>query len=187
MARSQRRVWILCEDRQTERFLRRLCERYGVQATVRPAPSGLGAAEAWVRNNYAEYVRKRRSKNFQTNLGLLIAIDGDNLGVTARLEQLDEQLDLEGIPRRGSDEPVAIFVPTWSIETWLAHLHGTEGIDETKSLKEHGELRALWRDGASAAATCKTAAAAWKSTATPLPSLRSAYEEAPRVGLGTKA
>jgi hypothetical protein len=113
MARSQRRVWILCEDRRTERFLRGLCKRYGIHvADVEPAPSGRGAAEAWVRRHYATYVRKRRSKNFQASLGLLVAIDGDKVGVEARLRELDTELRLADIERRGDTEPVAIFVPT---------------------------------------------------------------------------
>lgn len=187
MASDRRRVLLLCEDRRTERFLRRLCKRYGVDVIdAKPAPSGQGAASAWVRRKYAEYVRKRRSKNFQANLGLLIAVDGDNLGVKARLRELEMELRIAEIEPRGDAEPVAIFVPTWSIETWLAHLHGAQGIDETRSLKDDGELRALWRDGAAEAATCKAVAAAWNNTPAPLPSLRSAYDEAPRVGLGTK-
>jgi hypothetical protein len=63
---------------------------------------------------------------------------------------------------------------------------GAQGVDETKSLKEDGELRGLWRDGTAEAATCKAAAAAWNTTPAALPSLRAAYDETPRVGLGTK-
>lgn len=187
MARGQRRVWILCEDRRTERFLSRLCERYGVEVIdVKPAPSGKGAASAWVRRKYAEYVRKRRSKNFQANLGLLVAIDGDNLGVKARMSELEAELRAAGIEPRGDAESIAIFVPTWSIETWLAHLHGAAGIDEDRALKDDPMLRALWRDGPAEAATCKAAALAWSDTPDPPPSLRSAHDEAPRVGLGTR-
>lgn len=97
-----------------------------------------------------------------------------------------KRIDLAGVERRAPDEPAAAFVPTWSIETWLAHLHGTESIDETQSLEEAAGLRFLWRDETAAAATCKSAAAAWGNTPTPLPSLQAAYGEASRVGLGPK-
>lgn len=113
-------------------------------------------------------------------------IDGDNVGLRKRLQELDEKLDAAGVRRREPTEPIAVFVPTWSIETWLAHFNGAQSIDETKSLKEDGELRGLWRDGTAEAATCRAAAAAWNSTPAPLPSLRAAYEETPRVGLGIK-
>lgn len=184
---GQRRVRILCEDRRTERFARRLCERYQVRiAAVDVAPDGKGAASAWVRNHYAAHVAKRRSKSFQTNLGLLVVIDGDNLGVVARMQELDDQLDEAKLPRRASEEPIAVFVPTWSIETWLAHLAGVGGIEEGEALKNDGRLRMLWVDGTAEAKTIKTAVTAWNGEIPPLPSLQAAYDEAPRVGLTTR-
>ncbi len=185
MASEQRRVRILCEDRRTERFIRRICERYQVRVEdVVIAPSGKGAASAWVRRNYAKYVRKRRAKNFQPNLGLLVVIDGDNLGVAARLQELDAELDSARVERRQPTESIAVFVPTWSVETWLAHLSGLEGIDEGTPLKDEAAARRLWSDGRVYAATIKIAVAAWNAEEPPLPSLRAAYVEAPRVGLG---
>lgn len=182
MAKEQRRLLLLCEDRRTERFVRRLCGRYRIQVMQPlPSPRGKGAASAWVLRSYAALVRKRRSKNFQARLGLLVVIDGDNVGVKTRLQQLDEELDLAGIERRGSAEPIAVFVPTWSVETWLAHLGGAEGIDEGKALKDEGRLRALW-DGKAESATIKAAVSAWNGSMDPLPSLLAAYGEAPRVG-----
>jgi hypothetical protein len=183
MAREQRRLALLCEDRRTERFVRLLCERYRIRV-MRPdvSPHGKGAASAWVLRNYAALVRKHRAKRFQAHLGLLVVIDGDNVGVKARLQQLDEALERAGIERRGSGEPIAIFVPTWSVETWLAHLGGAEGIDEVKALKDEGRLRALWGDGTAEVATIRAAVSAWNGSADPLPSLLAAYREAPRVG-----
>jgi hypothetical protein len=188
MTSGKRRLRILCEDRRTERFVRRLCERYRIQVVVPPevSPHGKGAASAWVLASYAKLVRQRRSKSFQANLGLLVVIDGDNVGLRRRLQELDEKLDAAGLEHRDPNEPIAIFVPTWSIETWLAHLHGSQGLDEGRALKDDGELRELWRDGTAEAAACKTAAAAWGTTPAPLPSLLAAYGEAPRVGLGPR-
>lgn len=150
------------------------------------SPRGKGAASAWVLRNYAALVRKRRSKNFQANLGLLVVIDGDNVGVTARLEELDEQLDIAGLERRRPVESIAVFIPTWSVETWLAHLGGAEGVDESRALKDESRLRALWGDGAAEAVTIKAAVAAWHGSMPPLPSLVAAYTEAPRVGLSPR-
>jgi hypothetical protein len=185
MAEGQRRLRLLCEDRRTERFIRRLCERYRIELMQPPevAPVGKGAASAWVLRSYASQVRKRRSKSFQANLGLLVVIDGDNVGMEARLRELDAELRLAKAEPRGDAEPIAIFVPTWSIETWLAHLSGIEGIAETRPLKGDGEMRALWRDGTTEATTIRAAVGAWNGSDTPLPSLLAAYAEAPRVGL----
>lgn len=185
MASRQRRVRILCEDRRTERFIRRLCQRFHVRVEgILIAPSGKGAASAWIRSNYAAHVRKRRSKSFQANLGLLVVVDGDNLGGTARLRELAEQLETAQIEPRGPTESIAVFVPTWSVETWLAHLSGVAGVDESTAWKEHARTRALWGDGATEANTVKIAVAAWNGADPALPSLQDAYTEAPRVGLG---
>jgi hypothetical protein len=80
-------------------------------------------------------------------------------------------------------EAIAIFVPTWSIETWLAFLCGSEGATESQSLKEHAGYRHLWEDGRAEAATISTAVEAWRGVDDPLTSLVDAYMEAERVGL----
>ncbi len=181
---SQKRLRILCEDRRTDRFVRRLCERYGVQVlSVERAPNGKGAASAWVRHRYPHAVRLCRSKNFQQNLGLLVVIDGDNRDLDGRLRELGAELDALDVPKIGPADPIAVFVPTWSVETWLAYLCEQPGVDESRSLKDDPADRALWADGAVEAATIRQAVAAWNPRAVALPSLTAAYREAGRVGL----
>ena len=59
-------------------------------------------------------------------------LDGDAGGVDARLTALDEACRQASVAPRGkADHVVAVFVPTWSIETWLAYLNG-ETVDETR-------------------------------------------------------
>jgi hypothetical protein len=87
------------------------------------------------------------------------------------------------MPPREEEEAVAIFVPTWSIETWLAFLCDHPGVTESQPLKEHAEFRQLWEDGKSEAATISRAVEAWRGAADPLSSLADAYVEAVRVGL----
>lgn len=184
MNRARWRVRILCEDRRTEQFVCRLCKRYDVRVEhVAPAPAGKGSASAWVRLKYATSVRKRRSKNFQANLGLLVVIDGDNVGVEGRLRELAQQLEDAAIDPRGPDEAIAVFVPTWSIETWLAHLTGADGVDEKAPLKLDERYRVLWNEPKAASETIKTAVAGWDDSSTPLPSHRAALAEARRIGL----
>jgi hypothetical protein len=181
------RLTIVCEDRLTERFLRRLCERYGAQVLdVVVAPFGKGAASNWVKQQYPTYVKRRRAKGYQQQLGLLVCIDGDDKGTATRQRELAQQLESAGLPARTPDEPVAILVPTWSIETWLAYLCGKPALHEAESVKDHpsfGPCRDLWKDGPQEAATCKRAATEWRAADAALPSLDLAYREAARVGL----
>ncbi|MBL8919052.1 MAG: hypothetical protein JNJ54_09355 [Myxococcaceae bacterium] len=120
---SQSRVRLLCEDRRAERFFRRLCEQAGVRVVgVEVAPDGQGSAADWVLSRYPALVRQRRAKAFQANLGLLVHIDGDAVGVTQRKTELDARLAAHSMEARQAAEPVAVCVPTWCIETWVLHL-----------------------------------------------------------------
>lgn len=71
-------------------------------------------------------------------------LDGDQQGVAGRCRTLDEACDAADVERRRSDEPVAIFVPTWNIETWLAYLDG-QTVDEQRNnyprLEEAGDCQ----------------------------------------------
>jgi hypothetical protein len=59
-------------------------------------------------------------------------LDGDANGVDARLTALDEACNRASVSPRVNADHVAVFVPTWNIETWLAYLNG-ETVDETRS------------------------------------------------------
>lgn len=56
-------------------------------------------------------------------------IDGDNRGVGARLNEIDTACRNSSVPGRAHNERVAVFIPTWNIQTWLAYLDGDE-VDE---------------------------------------------------------
>jgi hypothetical protein len=130
--RRRTQLVVLCEDALQERFFRRLCGELRFLRQVRfvLAPPGAGSAEQWVRSRYPLEMRAyRRQANHLTN-GLLVSVDGDRLGVDARKSQLDSALAEDGQDVRRPDDRVAIFVPTWSIETWLLWLCGIEPIDE---------------------------------------------------------
>jgi hypothetical protein len=178
------RVRLLCEDRRTERFLRKLCKHFNVWVLESEvAPDGRGDASVWVRTRYASSVARLRSRRNQRNLGLIVAIDGDNRGVPARKEELAAELAAMRVSPRADDEPIAIFVPTWSIETWLALLWGAENVTETEPLKNHRDFRNLWEDGTAEATAISSAVEAWRGDVAPLPSLADGYEEATRVWL----
>lgn len=184
------RVWLLCEDPRTGRFLRRLCRRFQIEVLdVIVSPNGKGSASAWVIKNYAKWATRLRSKRHQVKLGLLVHVDGDNLGVASRKAQLDASLQSEMRGRRSPEEPIAIFVPTWCIETWLLHLAGIAQPLESTKLKRTGTdpsyLTAVRDLEAAEADAIRRAVAAWPGTpsiAALLPSLVDASQEAHRIG-----
>ena len=184
MADRGQRVRLVCEDRLTEQFLSRVCQRRRIQVLhVEVAPSGKGAASAWVRRKYPAFVKLHRSKNYQKGLCLLVAIDGDHQGIRARKLELAQELITADVGARAGDEPMAIFVPTWSIETWLASLSGGTPHDEDRALKEDSAVRHLWQDHQMTARTIAQAADNWRAGPALLPSLEDAYTEGDRIGV----
>jgi hypothetical protein len=131
---SRLRWTLLCEDRTHERFFRTVARKIFLRdGKVLVAPSGRGAASQWVLNatsNELANVRRRARER----VGLLIVIDGDNLGLDGRITQIQEAVSAAGAARIEDNEPVAICVPCWSIETWLLHLSGT-AVTEQQSYK----------------------------------------------------
>lgn len=178
------RVRLLCEDRRTERFLRALCKRRDTRVLESEiAPAGRGDASVWVVKRYAASVRLLRSRRHQQNLGLIVAIDGDNKGVASRKAELAAALAEAGVSPRQDDEAIAILVPTWSIETWLALLCSLGSVSASEPIKEHPNFRHHWDEGTADAATISTAAGAWRNGTVTAPSLADGYSEAERVGL----
>lgn len=62
---------------------------------------------------------------------LIAMLDGDRLGPARRKAQLDGAYRDRGLEPRSKAERAAVFVPTWSIETWLAYLDGVT-VDESR-------------------------------------------------------
>jgi len=166
--RGQVRGVLLTEDKRTERFFRHLLRDLGYDTRrfdFQTAPSGEGAAEAWVRRRYPAAVKVLRSRNYQHDLCAIVVRDGDRLGVEERKEELDAELSDAGLEHREPGERIATPVPTWSIETWLLALLGETDVSEGISLKEAFEHRypqerealreaaQTWRDGPMVGAT----------------------------------
>lgn len=178
------RLRVLCEDRKTENLVRRLCDAWGLSSRdvwVSVAPSARGAASAWVIRNYSKQVTAFRAvSRFQRELGLLVVIDGDNVGVKERERELAKQLvaqEKEPLEPRGPDERLAIFVPTWSIETWLFWLSGDRHVDESRSYRNDARSASdhVSRDSGLALA------AFLRGSELGLPSLEAARKEAKRL------
>jgi len=124
---------LLCEDNQHEAFARRFLNAMGWETRamrVEKAPGGRGAGEQFVRERFSLELKAQRSR--PVSQALVVLIDGDHHGVAARLHQLDQACRDAGVAERTDEERVAIIVPTWNIETWLAYLDG-EQVREDRS------------------------------------------------------
>ena len=123
------RVIMLGEDPPHRQFMEVLCDRAGWRIEdQRIQPSGQGAASGWVLQQFAEAHREVTSAKLP-GLGLLVCIDGDNVGFETRRRALLEQVNSH------PSDPVAIVCPTWSIETWLQFFDG-EPCNEITSMKQ---------------------------------------------------
>lgn len=139
-------MMFVCEDDEHWRFARWTFLRLGYHARelrVALAPAGRGAAEQWVRQQYATEVRVHRRKAAHQNVGLVVAIDADKQTVDYRHEQLSGALDESRLDQRGNAERIVIWVPRRHIETWVADLlgHSVNEDDDCKNLVRDVDYR----------------------------------------------
>lgn len=128
------RWWLLAEDPRHERLalhVARALKLNDQPVKVWRAPSGAGSASAWVIKRFAERLCQTTRKRPKEQVALLVMLDGDNEGVLQRKRQLDEALIQAGQVPRQDGEPVALLIPTWSVETWLLDVS-----DESTSVKQ---------------------------------------------------
>lgn len=127
MTRKRVTYVLVCEDQQQETFARRFLRGTGLvtnhhQVRVERSPRGRGAADRFVQETYVTELAAGRRTHVATTL--IVLADGDAAGVKGRLRRLDEACDRQGVSARTRGERVAVFIPTWNIETWLAYLDG---------------------------------------------------------------
>jgi hypothetical protein len=118
---------ILCEDRQHETFARRFLAKLGTGYRVQRvevSPKGRGSGEQFVRSRFAKELAHFRARRHRVEQSLIVIVDADRQGVSARIEQAESAAVESGQGRRQDGERVAIFVPARNIETWLAYLDG---------------------------------------------------------------
>ena len=128
-------IVLLCEDTQHEAFARRFLKAMGWSTRRMRVEKGSGrggSAEQFVRERFPTELAAYRSKRGAVGQALIVVIDGDRGGVPARHQELDAACEAKSCNPREPDEHVAVFVPTWRIETWFAYLDG-QSVDETKT------------------------------------------------------
>ncbi len=126
-------VVLLCEDEQHSVFMYRFFKRMGWnrrQLRIEKASRSKGSAEQFVRERFPHELQAYRRDRNRVSCMLAVMIDGDNSGVEARHSSLVSACKNIGVLPRQDGEKVAIFVPTWNIETWLTYLSGEDVTEE---------------------------------------------------------
>ena len=124
------RITLLCEDSQTDAFVRRFLKRRkftGRDIRTLSLPSGSQSGEQWVRERYPvelQAVRQRRGAY------LIVVTDADVRSTADRRAQLDAACDEKRVPRREDRDSVLVIVPRRNIETWLKYLGSGTAVDE---------------------------------------------------------
>lgn len=124
-------ITVLCEDLQTDVFVRRFLKHRNFRSRdirTLPLPGGRQSGEQWVRERYPEELKAIRRRQ---GAYLLVVTDADTHSTAVRRGQLDAACDEKETPRRDDDDPVLVIVPRRNIETWLAYLGGTTVDEDT--------------------------------------------------------
>ena len=125
------RITLLCEDSQTDAFVRRFLSHRkfrGRDIKSLPLPDGHRSGEQWVRERYPAELRAIRGKQ---GAYLIVVTDADNDSTGARRAQLEAECERQQVPGKGDDNQVVLIVPRRNIGTWLAYLDGSD-VDESR-------------------------------------------------------
>lgn len=124
------RIVLLCEDSQTDAFVRRFLKRRhfrGRDIRTLPLPGGHQSGEQWVRERFPGELQaiRRRQRAY-----LIVVTDADADSTNTRRARIDTECRHKNVPVRTDNDPVVLAVPRRNIETWLKYLDGFE-VDET--------------------------------------------------------
>ena len=123
------KVVLLCEDLQTDVFVRRFLSRRNIKGrdiVTCPLPDGRQSGEQWVRTRFPEELKRIRRRQ---RARLVVVIDADAGSTGERHTQLEQQCRRDGVETRKPEDPVIVAVPRRNIETWFEYLRG-EPVDE---------------------------------------------------------
>ena len=127
------RVVALCEDDLHKRFLMRwLAHRNIKLVDAEVAPSAKGSGSAYVKNRFQLFVKKAKQKVNQAGLGFIVVLDGDALGFVAQKLALDKLIAGDETLKQTLENRIAAIIPSWSIDTWILAICGSEIIESTK-------------------------------------------------------
>lgn len=144
------RCVLLCEDEEHELLFRPILENLFGRGTIRVLRGKTTGGFTFVFNTAlkkeAEYVRRRP----QEAVGLLVVVDGDEVGRKGRLDQIQEVLCLAGFGTKGKmPDHIATCIPSRNVETWMLWLSGHRDLDEKTHYERsrQRDLAAVSRSG----------------------------------------
>ena len=133
------RAVLLCEDVAHEGFLKGLARAQGwAVADAHVAPSGRGAASGWVLRQLPQRLQELRAMAAD-DLVLVVAVDGDNVGVAGRDQGAHKALADASVAPIGAADPLVLLVPTWSVDTWAVYFCRDRVVYEGKSAKSQAK------------------------------------------------
>lgn len=172
------RITLLCEDSQTDSFVRRFLKRrnfHGRDVRTLPLPEGRQSGEQWVRERYPAELRTIRGRQ---GAYLIVVTDADDRSTNDRRRQLEAACREQNVPARTGADPVILIVPRRNIETWLAYLDAGNEVDEAKTYPRLKRERDCDRHAGTLFGMCRDAR---QLDAAAPPSLREACEEYSRL------
>ena len=146
-------IVLLCEDKQTDSFVRRFLKHRNFKyrdITTVSLSAGSGSGEQRVKEQYPTELKAIRQKAIRQKeqAYLIVVIDADTHTVDERHAELKQACEEEGIlPRNSRDANVLHIIPRRNIETWFAYLEGNNvneseiypKLKRERDCKEHAE------------------------------------------------
>lgn len=133
-------VWILCEDRQQQVFIRHFLISVGYnrrKIRTLALPAGKQCGFQFVQNKFDKELETLRSTHPATLLVVMLDQDGH----PKRLKDLQESRDqLKEWFESHPDHRVWIFAPNRTIETWI------EAIEREQEISEEDKIRHLLKE-----------------------------------------
>ena len=123
---------ILCEDKQTQCFMRSFLKGNGIpKHKINCCELPLkGCGEQYVRERYPEELEKLRATKYNRNV-LFVCTDADDISVEERVKKLNDECVKYNVKKRCDDECVIFVIPKRNIETWIHFvIDGSELVDE---------------------------------------------------------
>jgi hypothetical protein len=139
MSRDAVHTVVLCEDTQTECFIRRFLVKQNWdrrQIRTETLPAGKGSGLVWVREKFVNELKAYRSRSTRAATCLIVAADADDMTVEERIRTLKDACAGVAVPFRQDDEHVIFVIPRRNIETWLAFLRG-ESVNEVDAYRKY--------------------------------------------------
>lgn len=130
---------LLCEDEEHRRLAVEYMKRCQIKTDrVRAEVASekqKGNASQWVLREFPRLLHACRQRAKHTRTLLIVLIDADQWKVQQRRQHLMDELKKSGRETLVADDPIALLIPRWHVETWICALLG-ETVSEDEDCKD---------------------------------------------------